>query len=87
MKKIAIIGAGNVGIAAAKALLESPDFELCGFVRREEKAVSDFEKIPVGKSVFDFPEKPDGALVCLPSMPRRSSATPTICGFPTFILI
>ena len=67
MKKIAIIGAGNIGKAAAKALLESPDFELCGFVRREEKAVSDFEKIPVVKSVFDFPEKPDGALVCLPS--------------------
>ena len=67
MKKIAIIGAGNIGKAAAKALLESPDFELCGFVRREEKAVSCFEKIPVVKSVFDFPEKPDGALVCLPS--------------------
>lgn len=67
MKKIAIIGAGNIGKATAKALLESPDFELCGFVRREEKSVSDFEKIPVGKSIFDFPEKPDGALVCLPS--------------------
>lgn len=67
MKKIAIIGAGNIGKSAAKALLESPDFELCGFVRREEKAVLGFEKIPVVKNVFDFPEKPDGALVCLPS--------------------
>ena len=43
MRKIAIIGAGNVGIAAAKALLESPDMELCGFIRRKSAPVPDFE--------------------------------------------
>ena len=67
MKKIAIIGAGNVGIAAAKALLEAPDMELCGFVRREEKTVPGFENVPVAKNVFELPEKPEGAIICIPS--------------------
>ncbi|MBQ2302085.1 MAG: diaminopimelate dehydrogenase [Oscillospiraceae bacterium] len=67
MRKIAIIGAGNVGIAAAKALLESPDMELCGFIRRGGETVPDFEKIPVEKNIFDLPEKPDGAIITVPS--------------------
>lgn len=67
MKKIAIIGAGNVGKAAAKAVLSSPDMELCGFVRRKAEPVFGFENIPVKESVFALPEKPEGALICLPS--------------------
>ncbi|MBQ6877069.1 MAG: diaminopimelate dehydrogenase [Oscillospiraceae bacterium] len=67
MKKIAIVGAGNVGISAAKAVMDSPDMELCGFIRRKEKAVPGFEKIPVAESVFDFSKKPDGAIICVPS--------------------
>lgn len=67
MKKIAAIGAGNIGIMAAKALELSPDMELCGFIRREIRPVRGFENIPVAKSVFDLPEKPDGAMICLPS--------------------
>ncbi len=67
MKKIAVIGAGNVGIAAAKALELSPDMELCGFIRRNEKKVNGFADIPIAKSVFDLPEKPAGAIICLPS--------------------
>ena len=67
MRKIAIIGAGNVGIAAAKALLESPDMELCGFIRRKAEPVSGFEDIPVAKSVFELPEKPYGAIITIPS--------------------
>ena len=67
MRKIAIIGAGNVGIAAAKALLESPDMELCGFIRRKAEPVSGFEDIPVAKSVFELPEKPEGAIITIPS--------------------
>ena len=67
MRKIAIIGAGNIGISAAKALLESSDMELCGFVRRMPESVSGFEKIPVAESVFDLPEKPDGTIICVPS--------------------
>ena len=67
MKKIAIIGAGNVGIAAAKAVLESSDMELCGFVRRKAEQVLGFENISVVKSIFDLPEKPDGAIITVPS--------------------
>ena len=67
MRKIAIIGAGNVGIAAAKALLETPDMELCGFIRRKSAPVPDFEKIPIEKNIFDLPEKPDGAIITVPS--------------------
>lgn len=67
MKKIAIIGAGNVGIAAAKAVLESSDMELCGFVRRKAEQVLGFENFPAAKSIFDLPEKPDGAIITVPS--------------------
>ena len=67
MKKIAIIGAGNVGIAAAKAVLEFSDMELCGFVRRKAEQVLGFENISVVKSIFDLPEKPDGAIITVPS--------------------
>lgn len=67
MKKIAVIGVGNVGLAAAKAVELSPDMELCGFVRRKAKKVNGFADIPVSESVFDLPEKPEGAIICLPS--------------------
>ena len=36
MKNVAVMGAGNVGIYAAKAVLESEDMRLCGFIRRKE---------------------------------------------------
>ena len=67
MKKIAIIGAGNVGVAAAKAVLESSDMDLCGFVRRKAEQVLGFENFPAAKSIFDFPEKPEGAIITVPS--------------------
>ena len=67
MRKIAIIGTGNVGVAAAKAVLESSDMELCGFVRRKAEQVLGFENISVVKSIFDLPEKPDGAIITVPS--------------------
>ena len=67
MRKIVIIGAGNVGTAAAKAVVKSPDMEICGFVHRREETVSGFEDIPVSKSVFGLPEKPEGAIITVPS--------------------
>lgn len=67
MKKIAIIGAGNVGIAAAKAVSKSSGMELCGFVRRKAEQVPEFEKFPVAESISDLPEKPDGAIIAVPS--------------------
>ncbi len=67
MRKIAVIGAGNVGIAVAKALLEAPDMEICGFVRRKANPILGFENVPVAKSVFELPEKPEGAIITVPS--------------------
>ena len=67
MKKIAVVGAGNVGKAVAKALELSADMELCGFVSRKTKPVRGFENITVAKSIFDLPQKPNGAIICLPS--------------------
>ena len=67
MKKIAIIGAGNVGTAAAKSVLESQDMELCGFVRRSLEPVPAFENIPIAQSIFELLEKPDGAIIAVPS--------------------
>ena len=67
MRKIAIIGAGNVGKAAAKAVLESSDMKLCGFVRRKAEFVSGVKNVSIAKSVFDLPEKPDGVIITVPS--------------------
>ncbi len=67
MVKIAVIGAGNVGIAAAKAVFESPDMELCGFVRRKAEKVLGFDNVPVAEDIFDLPEKPNGAIITVPS--------------------
>lgn len=78
MRKIAVIGAGNIGKAAAKAVLESPDMEICGFVRRTEERAAGFEKIPAAKSVFDLPEKPDGAIICLPSRLAEAAEKPLL---------
>ena len=67
MKKIAIIGAGNVGVAAARAVELSPDMELCGFIRRKQRKVNGFADVPVAGNFSELPEKPDGAIIALPS--------------------
>ena len=67
MKKIAAIGTGNIGKAVAKAIELSPDMELLGFIRRKEEKVRGFENIPAVRRISDLPEKPDGAIICLPS--------------------
>lgn len=67
MKKIVIVGAGNVGKAAAKAVLAAPDMELCGFIRRIAERVDGFENIPAVKNISELNQKPDGAIVALPS--------------------
>ncbi len=67
MKKILVVGAGNVGKFAAKAIELSPDMELCAFLRREKIPVKGYENIPVITSLSELAEKPQGALLCLPS--------------------
>ena len=72
MKNIAIMGAGNVGIYAAQAVLAAEDMRLCGFIRRQEDAVEGFLNVPVAASAERLPVLPDGVIICTPS--RRSAA-------------
>lgn len=72
MKNIAIMGAGNVGIYAARAVLAAEDMRLCGFIRRQEDAVEGFVNVPVAASAERLPVLPDGVIICVPS--RRSAA-------------
>ncbi len=72
MKNIAIMGAGNVGIYAARAVLAAEDMRLCGFIRRREDAVEGFINVPVAASAEGLPVLPDGVIICVPS--RRSAA-------------
>lgn len=67
MRKIAIIGTGNVGISAAKAVSESSDMELIAFVSRNKTVLGGFPNVAVVKSVKELSEKLDGAIICLPS--------------------
>lgn len=67
MKKIIVVGSGNVGLAAAKALRNAPDMKLYGFLRRKKEAVRNFLDVPVETHWEDFPEQPDGAILAIPS--------------------
>lgn len=67
MKKIIVVGSGNVGLAAAKALRNAPDMKLYGFLRRKKEAVHNFLDVPVETHWEDFPERPDGAILAIPS--------------------
>ena len=73
MKNVAVMGAGNVGIYAAKAVLESEDMRLCGFIRQKEDAVEGFCNVPVASAAERLPVRPDGVIICVPS--RRTEAT------------
>ena len=66
------MGAGNVGIYAAKAVLESEDMRLCGFIRQKEDAVEGFCNVPVASAAERLPVRPDGVIICVPS--RRTEA-------------
>lgn len=67
MKKIMVVGSGNVGLAAAKALQNAPDMALLGFLRRKNEAVSEFPGVPTVTKLENFSEKPDGAILAIPS--------------------
>ena len=59
MKNVAVMGAGNVGIYAAKAVLESEDMRLCGFIRQKEDAVEGFCNVPVASAPAGAPGRSD----------------------------
>ncbi|HXK77658.1 MAG TPA: diaminopimelate dehydrogenase [Oscillospiraceae bacterium] len=67
MKKILIVGLGNVGTAAVKAVQSAPDMEVCGILRRNAVPSGEFPDIPAVREVAELPEPPDAAILCLPS--------------------
>lgn len=76
MEKIraAVVGYGNIGHAALEALLEAPDFEVAGIVRRNpEDRAGIPENIPVVASVKDL-ENVDVAILSGPTRSIESTA-------------
>lgn len=76
MEKIraAVVGYGNIGHAALEALLEAPDFEVAGIVRRNpEDRAGIPENIPVVASVKDL-ENVDVAILSGPTRSIEATA-------------
>lgn len=69
MKRIAIVGYGNIGRYTVDAVLASPDFEIAGIVRRDPSVRAD---IPVGIPVV-------GSIKELENVDVAILATPTRC--------
>lgn len=76
MKKIkaAIIGYGNIGHAALEALLEAPDFEVAGIVRRDPSDRAGIpENIKIVGSITEL-ERPDVAILAGPTRSIEATA-------------
>ncbi len=78
MKNIAIVGLGSVGLAAARAVKNSPDMRLAGFIRRKAEIIPEFPDVPVVTSAEEMEQKPDGAIICVPSRNVESFALPLL---------
>lgn len=67
MIKTAVIGYGNVGRAAAEAVLAAPDLTLVGVVRHSGGGLPGLSGVAVADSVENLPQKPQVAILALPS--------------------
>ncbi len=67
MKRILVVGCGNVGLAAAYALEKTKDLALFGFLRQKGETVSEFSDKPVWTKPEEIEPKPDGAVLAVPS--------------------
>lgn len=69
MIKIAVVGYGNVGKCVAEAVSQAPDMALCGLVRRNISGAPppEFSGVPLAADVLDLPQKPDVAVLCVPT--------------------
>ncbi|MBO7589884.1 MAG: diaminopimelate dehydrogenase [Bacteroidaceae bacterium] len=66
--KAAVVGYGNIGRYVLEALLEAPDFEVAGIVRRNGDAncPSELKEFKVVRNISQLP-KPDVAILAVPS--------------------
>jgi len=72
--RAAVVGFGNVGRFAVEAVLEAPDFELAGIVRRVPERPSGLDpEVPVAQDVLEL-GRVDVALLCTPtrSVPEQA---------------
>lgn len=69
MIKACIVGYGNIGKAVLEALKASPDFEICGIVRRVVPSVlpDELKDIEVVDNVKNLSVMPEVAILCSPS--------------------
>ncbi|HEY8414743.1 MAG TPA: diaminopimelate dehydrogenase [Thermaerobacter sp.] len=73
--RVAVVGYGNVGRYAVEAVLEAPDLQLAGVVRRRPERPADLEpEIPVVTDIAEL-GRVDVALLCVPTreVPRQAS--------------
>ena len=73
-KNIIVIGLGNTGKYTVRALKESADMQCVGIIRREPGA--DLEGVKQYSSIRELPQKPDCAILCVPSrlMPETAKS-------------
>ena len=67
MLKIAIIGYGNIGKAAAEAVSVAKDMELCGIVEQTELLNKIHTAAPVVDDISKLDTLPDVAIICTPT--------------------
>ena len=72
-KRVIVVGLGNTGKYAVRAIKESADMECVGIIRRRPEADL-FEGVKQYSSHADLPQKPDCAILCIPSkqMPQEA---------------
>lgn len=75
MKKVAVVGYGNIGKYVVEAIQESGDMEVVGIVRRSARSeVSEFPNIKVVENIEDLGQV-DVAILTVPSRYTKSNAT------------
>jgi len=72
-KKIIVVGLGNTGKHAVRVLKESADLECIGIIRRSPDGGA-FEGVKQYASLKDLPQKPDCAILCVPSKTMPQTA-------------
>ncbi|MEG1994466.1 MAG: Gfo/Idh/MocA family oxidoreductase, partial [Oscillospiraceae bacterium] len=67
MIKVVIVGFGNIGKFALDAVLASKDMELLGIIKRHAEENEKISGYAVVENVGELGEKPDVALLCVPT--------------------
>ncbi|MDR1694857.1 MAG: diaminopimelate dehydrogenase [Lactobacillaceae bacterium] len=69
--KAIVVGMGNIGRNVIKAIMDSPDFELIGVIRRVPDQKAETKEYA---NVDEIGVKPDVAILCVPSVMSQETA-------------